>query len=256
MKKDKIFMIILPTAVSIFIIRWVVAFAFITGKDTTGIEHFGTGFFQLIDMITSIALIYLLFRALKIYKRKIYQIILFVVGSIFIFVFGALTEEFLTYFYHFKTPIGGCIYSEQCDILTLLAYEDPNYKDLAVFVDSDGLYNYYVKDDEGWVVDNTPYDASYEFSNGKIKVYIDKIKDKYFLDVFLLDDNINISDIKDNTELTFNSMKDPKSFYEAKGRYGKIIENIDNYEMEINEEKITMDDFKEHIPRIKVFPQH
>lgn len=84
---------------------------------------------------------------------------------------------------------------------------------------------------------------TYFYNDGNYGVYVYQLEDKkYFVSVNIAGDG-KIDNVKDNADSDFELLKlayDPS--YKIYNFYGKIINDFDNYEVKINDEKI---EFKE-----------
>ena len=204
------------------------------------LEYYTITSLQIIDLVISLVLIYVIYIAEGISLKNKNQKKKFKLIAINILLIGLLFESIISEFYYFQDPVGGCRHSELCEIKSLLFYSDD---DSTVFTNNNSIV-YYKKLDKGWKVDNSYYSPLHQYNSDKLKIQIYELENKYFVYVTLKDD-ISVNLLNDNTESEFELMTVANSpDYSAYGRYGKIIDSLEDYTIIFNEKEIRITDMK------------
>lgn len=147
-------------------------------------------------------------------------------------------EGTVSLFRKFDNAIDMCKYNGQCASNTIFYGKENEY----IFFK--GFYVAYFKlENNYWNYDYKQHYETYFYNDGNYSVYVYQLEDKkYFVSVNIAGDG-KIDNVKDNTDSDFELLKlayDPS--YKIYNFYGKIINDFDNYEVKINDEKI---EFKE-----------
>ena len=133
-----------------------------------------------------------------------------------------------------------CKYNEQCASNTIFYGKENEY----IFFNKFYVV-YYKLENNYWNSDYKEHYETYFYNDGNYGVYVYQLEDKkYFVSVNIAGDG-KIDNVKDNTDGDFELLKlayDPS--YKIYNFYGKIINDFDNYEVKINDEKIEFTDNK------------
>ena len=155
-----------------------------------------------------------------------------------IIIFSVIFEGTVSLFRKFDNAIDMCKYNGQCASNTIFYGKENEY----IFFK--GFYVAYFKlENNYWNYDYKQHYETYFYNDGNYGVYVYQLEDKkYFVSVNIAGDG-KIDNVKDNADSDFELLKlayDPS--YKIYNFYGKIINDFDNYEVKINDEKI---EFKE-----------
>lgn len=225
--------IIIPFIILFIICRISMAYGGIIGE--SDLNGFSITSLQTIDIALAIFFVYTLYIVMDIsFKQKNNKTKKFKISAIIIIFIGLLFELIVSEFYYFQDPVGGCRYSELCEISSLLFYSKNG---LTIFTDNKSIV-YYQKYNKGWKVDNSYYYPINKFRNDDLEIQIYKIEDKYFIYV-ILQNNTSLKLLEDNTDYEFELMSVANSpNYFAYNRYGKIINSTDEYKIYYDSKQI------------------
>lgn len=155
-----------------------------------------------------------------------------------IIVFSLFFEGIVSFFRKFDNAIDMCKYNEQCASNTIFYGKENEY----IFFNKFYVV-YYKLENNYWNSDYKEHYETYFYNDGNYGAYVYQLEDKkYFVSVNIAGDG-KMDNVKDNTDSNFELLKlayDPS--YKIYNFYGKIINDFDNYEVKINDEKI---EFKE-----------
>lgn len=158
-------------------------------------------------------------------RKKISRILIAIVVIYFFFGLNTLSEVI-----SFKTPINMCYFREDCYYNFLMYYPDEKY---AVITHPDHGTFYYVKDNGKWSASSKISLEKYYYEDENLQIKIYTLKDEYFVIVNTKDNKAHeIIDNKDNEFKSLSTLQNKDIL--IKNYYGKIVNNIENYEIKID----------------------
>lgn len=151
-----------------------------------------------------------------------------------IIIFGVSFEVIVSVFRKFDNALDMCKYNEQCKEGTIFYNTESEY----IFFRK--LYiSYFKLENNYWNYDYQQYYLTYFYNDDDYGIYVYKLEDKKYFVKVNITGNGKIDNVKDNTGNDFELLKlayDPS--YKIYNFYGKIINDFDNYEVKISNEKI------------------
>lgn len=151
-----------------------------------------------------------------------------------IIIFGVSFEVIVAVFRKFDNALDMCKYNEQCKEGTIFYNTESEY----IFFHKHYI-SYFKLENNYWNYDCRQYYLTYFYNDDDYGIYVYKLKDKKYFVKVNITGNGKIDNVKDNTDSDFELLKlayDPS--YKIYNFYGKIINNFDNYEVKISDEKI------------------
>lgn len=209
----------------------------------TGIIHRNPAFFNTssimskFDTFISIILFFLLSMILpdKIIKSNARYALMIVV---FI---GFSTENIFKNFYTFEKPEYASIYFEMNKDNSMLLYEEKNK---TIFVNKEKELRYLYKINNNWKLSKDNFKQIHYYKDKDLTIEIFNHDKDYFVYITVNND-INPKIIIDNQKNEYEELKFlSNSSLSAKNRYGKIIQDIEQYMLIIDDKQITYDDIK------------
>lgn len=209
----------------------------------SNLKGFNETSLQTIDFILIAMTIYIMYIIMNInFKEKTKKTRKFKLLAITAVIIGIFFEYIISEFYYFSDPIGGCEYSELCEVKKLLFY---NNDDIAIFTNNNSI-TFYKKYEKGYKVDNSYHSPSYLLKNDDLEIKIYEVSNSYFVYVITKNNN-TINVLKDNTDYEFSMLQVANSpEYFAVGQYGKIIDSLNDYTIFLDDKEINISDMKKN----------